>query len=69
VAILLLTLGIGASAAIFQLIRVPFNALHITGTGHFAVLPGVWTRQPAVLRLETLSDCKLVSRRSPILSR
>jgi len=39
------------------------NAVQISGTGHFAALPGVWTRQLAVLRLETLSGCKLVPRR------
>ena len=33
------------------------------GTGHFAELPGVFTRPLAVLRLETISGCKLVPRR------
>lgn len=39
------------------------NAVQIGGSGHFAALPGVGTRQLAVLRLETLSECKLVPRR------
>ena len=39
------------------------QAVRISGTGHFAALPGVYTRQLAVLRLETLSECKLVPRR------
>jgi hypothetical protein len=39
------------------------NAVQISGTGHFAALPGVHMRQLAVLRLETLSGCKLVPRR------
>ena len=39
------------------------SAVRISGSGHFAALPGVGARQLAVLRLETLSDCKLVPRR------
>jgi hypothetical protein len=39
------------------------NAVQISGTGHFAALPGVYTRQLAVLRLETFAGCKLVPRR------
>lgn len=39
------------------------NAVQISGSGHFAALPGVFTRQLAVVRLETLSGCKLVPRR------
>jgi hypothetical protein len=39
------------------------HAVEISGTGHFAALPGVFTRQLAVLRLETISGCKLVPRR------
>ena len=39
------------------------NAVQISGTGYFAALPGVYTRQLAVLRLETFSGCKLVPRR------
>jgi hypothetical protein len=39
------------------------HAVQISGTGHFAALPGVYTRQMAVLRLETFSGCKLVPRR------
>ena len=39
------------------------RAVQISGTGHFAALPGVYTRNLAVLRLETFSGCKLVPRR------
>ena len=39
------------------------HAVQISGNGHFTELPGVFTRQLAVLRLETISDCKLVPRR------
>jgi hypothetical protein len=39
------------------------NAVQISGTGNFAALPGVQARQLAVLRLESLSECKLVPRR------
>jgi len=39
------------------------SAVRISGTGHFAALPGVYTRQLAVLRLERLAGCKLVPRR------
>jgi hypothetical protein len=39
------------------------QAVQISGTGHFAALPGVYTRQLAVLRLERLAGCKLVPRR------
>jgi hypothetical protein len=39
------------------------NAVQISGSGHFAALPGVFTRQLAVVRLETFSGCKLVPRR------
>jgi len=39
------------------------NAVQVTGTGYFAALPGINTRQLAVLRLEKLSGCKLVARR------
>jgi len=39
------------------------NAVQISGTGYFAALPGVKNRQLAVLRLEKISGCKLVSRR------
>ena len=39
------------------------NAVQVTGTGHFAALPGINMRQLAVLRLERLSQCKLVARR------
>ena len=44
------------------------HAVQISGTGHFAALPGVNTRQLAVLRLETLSGCTLVLRRWTTLS-
>ena len=39
------------------------HAVQISGVGHFAALPGVYTRNLAVLRLETFSGCKLVPRR------
>ena len=39
------------------------HAVQISGAGHFAALPGVHMRQLAVLRLDTLSGCKLVPRR------
>jgi hypothetical protein len=39
------------------------HAVQISGMGHFAPLPGVYTRNLAVLRLETFSGCKLVPRR------
>jgi len=39
------------------------NAVQISGAGHFAALPGVHGRQLVVLRLDTLSGCKLVPRR------
>jgi hypothetical protein len=39
------------------------NAVQISGTGHFTELPGVYSRQLAVLRLEMLAGCKLVPRR------
>lgn len=39
------------------------RAVQISGMGHFAALPGVYTRNLAVLRLETFSGCKLVPRR------
>ncbi len=39
------------------------NAVQISGNGQFAALPGVFTRQLAVVRLETISGCTLVPRR------
>ncbi len=39
------------------------HAVQISGNGQFAALPGVFTRQLAVVRLETFSGCKLVPRR------
>ena len=39
------------------------NAVEISGDGQFAALPGVFTRQLAVVRLERFSACKLVRRR------
>jgi len=39
------------------------RAVQISGMGHSAALPGVYTRNLAVLRLETFSGCKLVPRR------
>jgi hypothetical protein len=39
------------------------NAVQISGTGYFAALPGVQSRNLAILRLENISDCKLVDRR------
>ncbi len=39
------------------------HAVQISGMGHFAALPGIYTRNLAVLRLETFSGCKLVPRR------
>ena len=39
------------------------HAVQISGAGHFAALPGVHMRQLAVLRLDTVSGCKLVPRR------
>jgi hypothetical protein len=39
------------------------SAVQISGTGQFAALPGVFTRHLAVLRLETVTGCRLVPRR------
>jgi hypothetical protein len=39
------------------------NAVQISGSGHFAALPGVQRRNLAVLLLENISDCRLVDRR------
>jgi hypothetical protein len=35
----------------------------VSGNGYFAALPGVQSRNLGVLRLENISDCKLVERR------
>jgi hypothetical protein len=39
------------------------NAVQISGAGHFAALPGVQSRQLAVVLLENVSECSLVARR------
>ena len=39
------------------------DAVRITGTGNVASLPGVQSRQLVVIRLLTISECKLVPRR------
>ena len=39
------------------------NAVEISGNGYFAALPGVQSRNLAILRLDSISDCKLVARR------
>ena len=55
--------GLAACRALLMPASFVNNAVQISGTGNFAALPGVQARQLAVLRLETLSDCKLVPRR------
>jgi hypothetical protein len=55
--------GLGACRALLVPASFVDNAVQISGTGHFAALPGVHARQLAVLRLETLAGCKLVPRR------
>jgi hypothetical protein len=39
------------------------NAVQVSGNGYFAALPGVQSRNLAVLRLESITGCKLVDRR------
>jgi hypothetical protein len=55
--------GLAACLALLAPASLVDHAVQISGTGHFAALPGVYTRQLAVLRLETFSGCKLVPRR------
>jgi len=55
--------GLAACRALLVPASFVDNAVQISGTGSFAALPGVYTRQLAVLRLETFSGCKLVPRR------
>jgi hypothetical protein len=55
--------GLAACRALFVTASFVDHAVQIDGLGHFAALPGIFQRQLAVLRLETLSGCKLVPRR------
>jgi len=38
------------------------NAVRVSGVGYFASLPGVYSRQLGVFRLDTLAGCTLVPR-------
>jgi hypothetical protein len=55
--------GLAACRALLVPASFVDHAVQISGRGHFAALPGVYTRNLAVLRLETFSACKLVPRR------
>jgi hypothetical protein len=55
--------ALAACRALFVPASFTDNAVQISGSGHFAALPGVFQRQLAVVRLEAVSGCKLVPRR------